>query len=338
MFESARTALKYLARKTNPVDYVVVTRQGKEIRCGFDEYDNFRFRTGDVLSVVQGSGETPLITPDDNMHVMTSKSLPIRVPPKYELGEFHGFHLPLHLVMLTGAGIETMDPFGKAHVNNYEKYMWIPENASLLEIGCGIGRDAFQLIQRSSKIKRYVGVDVTRDSIVWCQKNITKCYPNFTFVHFNAKHELYNPLGFFTSLDFQLPAPDRSIDRVFLGSVFTHLFETEITHYMKEICRVLRPGGVAYATFFLYTQEIVEAARRTLRTPFGLTFEHAYGDGCFISNPSYPTGAVAFTSDATDRMMKNAHVKLVQPLLPGGWSGYFEEWADGQEVALLTPD
>ena len=58
-----------------------------------------------------------------------------------------------------------MDPFGKAHISNYEKYMGIPENASLLEIGCGIGRDVFQLIQRSSKIKRYLGVDVTRDLI-----------------------------------------------------------------------------------------------------------------------------------------------------------------------------
>jgi SAM-dependent methyltransferase len=216
--------------------------------------------------------------------------------------------------------------------------MGLTEGCTVLEIGCGIGRDAFQLVKRLPPIGRYIGIDVTRDSILWCQKNITTRYPNFVFDHFDAKHELYNPLGSKTSMDFQLPAEDGSVDRIFLGSVFTHLFEEEITHYMKEIRRILRPDGLAYATFFLYSPEIIEAARRTKRSPNGLMFEHAYADGCYISDASYPTGSVAFTDEAIHRMMANANLKLARPYLPGWWSGFFEEAEDGQEVAILTPD
>jgi ubiquinone/menaquinone biosynthesis C-methylase UbiE len=46
------------------------------------------------------------------------------------------------------------------------------------------------------------------------------------------------------SLDFTLPVPDKSVDRIALGSVFTHLFEREIVHYMREIGRVLKPNGL----------------------------------------------------------------------------------------------
>jgi SAM-dependent methyltransferase len=337
MFDSVRQALKRSLARRGPQGSIAVSRNGQELRCSFDDYDKFPFKHGDLLSVISEPGKAPFLTPDGNAHVLTSKLLPIRIPAKVEFGEFEGLQMPLHLVMLTGAGIETMGPIGQGHLANYEKYIGLPEGASILEIGCGIGRDAFQLIKRSPVIGRYVGIDVTRDSILWCQKNITPRHPNFSFFHFNAKHELYNPLGSRTSLDFRLPVADKSVDRIFLGSVFTHLFEDEVTHYMKEIGRVLRPGGLAYATFFLYSPEIIEAARRTRRSHNGLTFEHAHGDGCFVSDAAYPTGSVAYTDEAIQRMMRNARLRLERPYLPGWWSGFFEDAVDGQEVALLTP-
>jgi ubiquinone/menaquinone biosynthesis C-methylase UbiE len=208
---------------------------------------------------------------------------------------------------------------------------------SFLEIGCGIGRDAFQLSEVFGLRGNYVGIDVTRDSIVWCQKNITKAHPNFKFYHFDARHELYNPLGTKTSLDFSLPVPDRSIDRIALGSVFTHLFEDEIVHYMKEIGRVLKKDGLAYATFFLYSEETIASARVHNLTPNNLRFEHAYGDGCYINDANYPTGAVAFTDTAMTRMIRNSGLKLAKPYLKGWWSGLHKDAEDGQEVAILTP-
>jgi SAM-dependent methyltransferase len=314
---------------------VLIDRSGKQLSCKLSAYDTYKFQHGDVLSVEPGVDTVQ--TPDSNLHVLTKKSLPIRIPPKMEFGAFRGYVLPSHLVLLTGAGIETLDPIGKAHIACYEKYMGLPEGCSILEIGCGIGRDAFQLIGRTPAIGKYIGIDVTRDSIVWCQNNITPKYRNFTFHHFDAKHELYNPLGSKSSMDFRLPARAASIDRIFLGSVFTHLFEDEVTHYMREIGRVLKKDGLAYATFFLYSPEIIEAARRTKRSHNNLLFEHEYGDGCYVSDPNYPTGSVAFTDEAMQRMMQNGGVKPARPYLPGWWSGYFDDPAEGQDVAILTP-
>ena len=343
-----RRAYHYLRRaysaKSNPLRHLVteyghvdVERGGQHLACKLNEFDDFRFMHGDVLSI-QPATLPRVMTPDGSSHLLVGPSRPIRISPRIEFCQFQDYQLPVHLLTLTGGGVEMLGPIGEKHVSNYVQFMGLPEGCTALEIGCGIGRDAFQLVNRKPPIGRYIGIDVTRDLILWCQKNITTHHPNFVFHHFDAKHELYNPLGSKTSMDFQLPAEDGSVDRIFLGSVFTHLFEEEITHYMKEIRRVLRPDGLAYATFFLYSEEIIEAARRTKRSPNGLMFEHAYADGCYISDAAYPTGSVAFTDEAIHRMMANANLKLARPYLPGWWSGFFEEAEDGQEVAILTPD
>jgi hypothetical protein len=38
---------------------------------------------------------------------------------------------------------------------------------------------------------RYYGVDVIRDSIEWCQKNITARYPNIEVIHVDAESPMY---------------------------------------------------------------------------------------------------------------------------------------------------
>jgi len=317
---------------------IVVNRDGRRISVRPDAFESFAFENGDRLTIKPRALAARLTkTPDGSSHILVGDARAIRVPPRYDLAEFKGFKLPTHLVILTGAGPETLDPIGTAHIRHYEKFMGLRPDMTLLEIGCGIGRDAMQLIDYLSPEGRYIGIDVTRDSVEWCRRNIAARYRNFEFHHFDAQHELYNPLGSKTSLDFALPAEAGSVDRVFLGSVFTHLFEAEVVHYMKEIRRVLRPDGLAYATFFRYSPEIIAAAVRTNRTPFGLRFEHPYGDGCYINDAAYPTGAVAYTDEAMARMIDAASLKLTAPYLRGWWSGYYEEADDGQDVAILTP-
>jgi len=275
-------------------------------------------------------------TPDGSMHLSINDSGAIRIPDKMSLFEFKGFKIPEHLILLTGAGSETLDTIGQAHITNYKKFMGLEPDMTLLEIGCGIGRDAFQLIDFLSAEGKYVGVDVTRDSIVWCQNNITPRYPNFEFIHFDAQHELYNPLGTKKTMDFTLPAEDQSVDRIFLGSIFTHLFKEEVIHYMKESARVLKPTGMAYATFFLYSQKTINSARDTNLTPFNLKFEHAVGEGCYINDAQFPTGAVAYSDEAMRQMMKASGVYLIRPYLKGWWSGAYKNADDGQEVAVIS--
>jgi SAM-dependent methyltransferase len=154
----------------------------------------------------------------------------IRVPPKYELLEFKGFRIPEHLIALTGAGSDTFDGIGGAHIAHFKKFVGLSPDMAILDMGCGVGRDAFQLFDFLSPKGRYIGVDVTRDSIEWCRRNITPRLSNYAFLQFDAFSELYNPFGRQTSIDFAIPVPNGSIDRIVLTSVFTHMLKDEVLH------------------------------------------------------------------------------------------------------------
>jgi SAM-dependent methyltransferase len=50
----------------------------------------------------------------------------------------------------------------------------------LVDIGCGQGRLAIGLVRVLSAV-RYLGVDVSADSIAWCTKHIEKIHPTYQF-------------------------------------------------------------------------------------------------------------------------------------------------------------
>jgi len=315
---------------------IAVHRNGGVISVAPTKFDEFECKSGDVLSIEPpAAAAAQLRTPDGHYHIQIGPDIGLRIPPSINLIPFKGFMVPEHLLALTGAGFDTFDAIGKAHIANHTKFMGLDPDMTFVEIGSGIGRDAFQLLDIIGPNGRYMGIDVQRESIVWCQQNITKRHPNFEFVHFNAYHELHNPLSAKTTMDFRIPLPDRSVDRVAAGSVLTHIFRDEVTHYMKEIARVLKPDGLAYLTFFLYTEEAVAASRRNNLTPYNLRFEHAYGPGCYINDPAYPTGAVAYTPEAMQAMIDESGLKLARPYLKGLWSGLYADGDDGQDVAVL---
>jgi hypothetical protein len=119
--------------------------------------------------------------------------------------------------------------------------------------------------------------------------------PQFHLHHFDAENELYNPYGTKKSMDFRLPAEDESVDRIVLASVFTHLLGSEVLHFLTEFRRVLKPSGLIYASFFLYSQEAIAAAQIKGNTPWKATFAHPLGDGAYAGRRG-----VHRRSDATD--------------------------------------
>lgn len=301
-----------------------------------DVFEAFKFRHGDELTVTSNddSEKLPVTWGDTNIQVSPGQA--IRVPARYESFSFMGFDIPSHLISLTGAGPETLGHIGRRHIELYDKFCGIREGMTVIDVGCGIGRDAFQLFDTFKDGNgKYIGIDVTRDSIVWCQDNITPKHPNFEFYHFDAENELYNPHGKYTSLDFVFPVPDGSVDRIFLASVFTHLFEEEVLHYMKEFARVLKPDGQVYATFFLHSAEALEAAKSKGTTPWKANFDIPLSPGVFANDPTFPRGAVAFTDSTMRRMISEAGLRLVKPYLKGSWSGLHAQADDGQDVAIL---
>lgn len=297
-----------------------------------EQFEEFPFESDDALEVVPVEAAAKLAVTLNDVHVKITKGRSIRVPARMNFVEFKGFRIPVHLINLTGAGPETLDSVGKDHIAKYKQFVGLHPGMTILEMGCGIGRDAFQFMDfLDNNAGKYIGVDVTRDSIMWCRNNITKGRSNFTFHHFDAFNELYNLNGTRTSMDLKLPIPASSVDRIVLASVFTHLLEDEIIHYLTEFRRVLKPGGRIFASLFLYSENAVAAAAKKGTT---LTFGHLLRNGVYVHHPQYPRWAVAYNDQAMKRMIATADLRLVRPYLKGSWSGLHENADDGQDVAI----
>ncbi len=300
-----------------------------------EAFTGFAFADGDVLRVLPDH-EVPKLP-----HIWGDHCIPladggsIRVPATYRFHPYKGYRIPAHLIALTGGPAEQLEETGAAHIRLFKQHVGIEAGMRVVDVGCGIGRDAFQLFDILGPDGAYVGIDVTPDSIRWCSANITVRDPRFTFHHADAHNELYNPFGRGTSMDFALPVADGSMDRIFLSSVFTHLLEDEILHYMREFKRVLKPGGLVYASFFLHTAEALEAAKTKGNTAWVAKFDIPLSDGFFANDPDFPRGAVALTDTAARRLIAAAGLRLDRPYLKGWWSGLHETPDDGQDVMIL---
>lgn len=240
---------------------------------------------------------------------------------RMELYSYEGYEIPVHLINMTGGGPETFGPVAEHHIADLRATVGIESTHSVVEIGCGIGKDAITLTQILSDKGRYVGVDIIKPSIDWCQANIAKRYPHFRFVHFDVRDQIHNPNGTTSTLDIRLPAPANSVDRIILWSVFTHMFRPEVVHYLKEFARVLKPDGLVFATCFVFDDEVLASARATDKTPWRLFFEHEYEPGCRINDLNAPLGAVAYTREALEPIVAAGGLVLDRPIGRGVWSG-----------------
>jgi ubiquinone/menaquinone biosynthesis C-methylase UbiE len=254
---------------------------------------------------------------------------------KEQLFAYKGYRIPIELIDLTGGGIDTWEAISVGHMEQYAKYAPIDKDASVLEVGCGVGRDAIQLAEHLSSEGAYVGIDIVRASIEWCQANITPRYPNFTFHYLDIKSQIYSAGGSMRVQDIKLPLPSASVDRVILQSVFTHMFYDDIIHYLKEFRRILKPGGKVVASFFVIDEESRRLMEASSSDPaFSLNFAYPYGEGCFITDKECPEGAVAFTPQRLDQMLAKSGMAFDQPIHHGFWCGR-QGVTDGQDITVL---
>jgi SAM-dependent methyltransferase len=148
-------------------------------------------------------------------------------------------------VMREASSVADLDCFliiGEAWAQTVARFL--PANPLVMDIGCGCGKLARFLYLNPTL--RYIGVDLFRPAIEWCQREFASLAGDrFHFEHFNGISAIYNPAGIVSATDYRLPAPDQTVDVVVCASLFTHLFEPECKHYLAEISRVLRPAGRA---------------------------------------------------------------------------------------------
>jgi SAM-dependent methyltransferase len=123
---------------------------------------------------------------------------------------------------------------------------------SILDVGSGYGRLAFGLLHDLEFKGRYEGFDLLPRHVAWCTQEITTRHPNFRFRQIDIANARYNPKGKIAAREVRFPFRARSFDYCALFSVFTHMYQPDIKHYMGEIRRTLKRSGTCLATFFLF--------------------------------------------------------------------------------------
>jgi SAM-dependent methyltransferase len=193
-------------------------------------------------------------------------------------------------------------------------------SSQVLDVGCGIGRLAVPLTGVLSREGSYHGFDVSRPAIRWTSRHISRDHPNFHFEHLDVRNRDYNPGGVIDPRLLTFPWPDQRFDIAMAVSLFTHMLAEPAARYVAETARVLRPGGVLLATFFLLNDESRELIQRGLGS---YAFRHRVGTN-LVEDPRTPEAAVAHDENEIVALLEGAGLDVDRPILSGAWCGRHE--------------
>jgi SAM-dependent methyltransferase len=181
---------------------------------------------------------------------------------------------------LLGEGFTRVNLINRGHLKKGDR---------VLDIGSGNGQKARVLAYYLDPSGSYEGLDVVAAGIQWCQERYAP-FPNFRFQTVDVRSSHYNRGGQDDGAGYRLPFPDADFDMVFLCSVFTHMLTNDVANYIREIGRVLKPGGRCIATFFLLNRDSL--ARIEAGTG-KFAFVPLNGAACLVLDPTNPSKAVA---------------------------------------------
>jgi SAM-dependent methyltransferase len=187
----------------------------------------------------------------------------------------------------------------------------------LLDIGCGYGRLPIAVARAMAFRGEYLGVDILPRHVQWCRDTLTPRLPNLRFEVLDIRNDRYNPKGRYDARDYRFPLPDGHFEMCCLFSVFTHMYEAEIGHYLDEIARLLAPGGLGVATFFLMD----ETRRARVTDPANtLAMGHVLDDHTRYHNAADPLHAIAYERDYACRLVEARGLRI-RECSYGSWAG-----------------
>jgi len=111
------------------------------------------------------------------------------------------------------------------------------EGATVLDLGCGSGRDAYVLSQLVGPTGRVIGVDMTEEQLALAHRHQDWHAEQFGYANTDFRHGYIEDLA-------GAGIPDASVDLVVSNCVVN--LSPDKPRVLSEIFRVLRPGGELY--------------------------------------------------------------------------------------------
>jgi len=167
--------------------------------------------------------------------------------------------------------------------------MDIQQHHNVLEIGSGLARigRGFADFLISGK---YVGLEIVQKYVDWCNESY-RDFETMSFQHLDIKNQYYNKEGALEANTLVFPFDHNSFNLVYLTSVFTHMYRESMENYLRQVFRVLAPGGTILASFFLIDNLIIANMKegKTKRT-----FDSLGDQKSYVFNQKNHLAAIAF--------------------------------------------
>lgn len=157
-------------------------------------------------------------------------------------------------------------------------YVEEQQGLRIMEWGCGPARVIRHISSTlRSRNSTLIGTDYNQETIAWCQSSI----PDIEFI----TNEAMPPVA----------CADASLDAIYAISVFTHLSEDAQRAWMKEILRLLKPGGI-----FIFTTHGKSRLHKLIGTQ-----RAAFEAGQLVTKGQYRVGKKHYLAYHPEDYVKN---------------------------------
>ena len=109
------------------------------------------------------------------------------------------------------------------------------------------------------------------------------------------------------------------------------MLSEDVENYLKEISRVLKPGGCCLITYFLLNEKSLPQITKGRTT---IDFKYKYED-CLTSNIDVPEAAIAYDEGRIRTLYSELDLSISDPISYGSWTN-LNAYLSFQDIVVGT--